>query len=383
MASFFCFIRVTTWSCYDKLQDRMNISFLDKQLYKIKEKVAAGQRLDFEDGLILYKSHDLIGVGRLADLVRRERHGKKAYYVYNQHLNYTNICINRCLFCAYSRDDGEKDAFTFSIEDVRARLLERIDEPVSELHVVGGLNPSLPFEYYIDLIKTIKEIRPDAAIKAFTAVEIDHLSGISGLSIEETISRLKDAGLSMMPGGGAEVMSDRVRKRLFPRKIDSRRWLEIMETVHGTGLTSNATMLYGHIETLEERVNHLISLRELQDKTDGFSAFIPLAFHSKNTKLSHIPATTAFDDLKNIAAARLMLDNFGHIKAYWVMIGEKLAQVALSFGADDLDGTIIEEKITHMAGAKSAKGLARAQIEHLISSAGFTPVERDSFYNSV
>ena len=361
----------------------MNISFSDKKLYKINEKVADGQRLDFSDGLVLYKSHDLVGIGRMADFVRRKRHGKKAYYVYNQHLNYTNVCINHCLFCAYSRDKDEKDAFTFSIEDIKARLLERIDEPVRELHVVGGLNPSLPFEYYIDLIKTIKEIRPEATIKAFTAVEIDHLSVISGFSVKETILKLKDAGLSMIPGGGAEIMSDRVRKKLFPRKIDSRKWLEIMKVIHRVGITSNATMLYGHIETLEERVDHLISLRKLQDKTGGFSAFIPLAFHSKNTKLSQIPATTAFDDLKNVAIARLMLDNFEHIKAYWVMIGEKLAQVALFFGADDLDGTIIEEKITHMAGAKSAKGLTRMNIEYLISSAGFTPVERDSFYNSV
>ncbi|MBU4463294.1 MAG: CofH family radical SAM protein, partial [Proteobacteria bacterium] len=219
--------------------------------------------------------------------------------------------------------------------------------------------------------------------KAFTAVEIDHISRIANLSLDETIISLKNAGVSMAPGGGAEVMSNRVKKRLFPKKIDGKRWLEIMEKLHGAGIISNATMLYGHIETIEERVDHLIRLRNLQDKTGGFSAFIPLAFHSKNTKLSQIPATTAFDDLKNIATARLMLDNFDHIKAYWVMIGEKMAQVALSFGADDLDGTIIEEKITHMAGAKSAKGLPREQIKHLISSAGFTPVERDSFYNPV
>ena len=361
----------------------MEFSFLDNKLYNINEKVASGERLDFEDGLALYKSHDLIGVGRIADHVRRKQHGNKAYYVYNQHINYTNICLNRCLFCAYARNNGEKGAFTFSIEDVKAQLLERIDEPVRELHVVGGLNPSLPFQYYIDLIKTIKKIRPEATIKAFTAVEIDHIANISNLSIDETIAELKIAGLSMVPGGGAEVMSSRIRNKLFPRKIDSTRWLEIMEALHSAGITSNATMLYGHIETIRERVQHLIKLRELQDKTGGFSAFIPLAFHSKNTKLPHIPPTTAFDDLKNIAAARLMLDNFNHIKAYWVMIGEKLAQTALSFGADDLDGTIIEEKITHMAGAKSAKGLSHEQIKRLISSAGFIPVERDSFYNPV
>lgn len=359
----------------------MKLSFSDKRLYKIKEKIKAGVRLDLEDGIILYKSNDLIGVGRLADMVRRKKHDCKAYYVYNQHINYTNICTNRCLFCAYARDKEENGAFTFSIDDVKAKLLERIDEPVRELHVVGGLNPSLPFDYYLDLLKTIKEIRPNATIKAFTAVEIDHISRIANLSLDETIIKLKNAGLSMTPGGGAEVMSNRVKKRLFPKKIDGKRWLEIMEKLHGAGIISNATMLYGHIETIEERVDHLIRLRNLQDKTGGFSAFIPLAFHSKNTKLSQIPATTAFDDLKNVATARLMLDNFDHIKAYWVMIGEKMAQVALSFGADDLDGTIIEEKITHMAGAKSAKGLPREQIKHLISSAGFTAVERDSFYN--
>lgn len=361
----------------------MNILLIDDRLNEIKEKILANKRLDFEDGLLLYKSRDLIGIGRLADYVRRKRHGDRAYYVYNQHLNYTNVCLNRCLFCAYARDEKEKDAFTLSIEDVMTKLTQRIDEPIRELHVVGGLNPSLSFEYYISLIKTIKKVRPNATIKAFTAVEIDYLSKISNTSVDETIAALKGAGLSMMPGGGAEVMSDRVREKLFPRKIKSNRWLEIMEAVHREGLTSNATMLYGHIETIEERVHHLIRLRKLQDKTKGFSAFIPLAFHSKNTKLSQIPDTTAFDDLKSIAVARLMLDNFEHIKAYWVMIGEKLAQVALSFGADDLDGTIIEEKITHMAGAKSAKGLTRAQMEHLISSAGFVPTERDSFYNPV
>jgi aminodeoxyfutalosine synthase len=361
----------------------MKYSFLDKSLNKINDKVVSGERLGFEDGIALYKSNDLIGVGHLADYVRRKLHGKKAFYVYNQHLNFTNICLNRCLFCAFSRDDGEKDAFALSIDDVRSRLMERINEPVRELHVVGGLNPSLSFDYYIELLNTIKEVRPDSTIKAFTAVEIDHIAKVGGLSIEETIAELKKAGLEMIPGGGAEVMSDRVRKKLFPRKIDSNRWLEIMEALHSAGLTSNATMLYGHIETLNERVDHLIKLRELQDKTGGFTAFIPLAFHSQNTRLSHLPSTTAFDDLKNIALARLMLDNFSHIKAYWVMIGERLAQVGLSFGADDLDGTIIEEKITHMAGAKSAKGLTRAQMEHLISSAGFTPVERDSFYGKI
>ena len=360
-----------------------NLSFLDNRLEKIYNKVKDGKRLDLNDGLILYETHDLSGIGRIADFARRQRHGDNAFFVYNQHINYTNLCINGCKFCAYARDEKTGDAFTLNIDDVNLKILERINEPVREFHIVGGLNPALPFNYYIDLIKSIKKLRPDAAIKAFTAVEIDFISKIAGFSLDETLARLIDAGLSMMPGGGAEVMSSRVREKLFPKKISAKRWLEVMTAAHKAGITSNATMLYGHIETTEERVNHLILLRELQDQTGGFSAFIPLAFHPQNTQMSHLHNTTACDDLKNIAAARLMLDNFEHIKAYWVMIGEKLAQIALSFGADDLDGTIIEEKITHMAGATSAKGLSREEMERIIVAAGFIPVERDSFYNPV
>lgn len=361
----------------------MKIKFLDKHLNHIYNKVQCDHRLNFDDGLLLYNSFDLIGIGHIANYVREKRHKSIAYYVYNQHLNYTNVCINRCLFCAYAVNEGEKNSYTYTMKDIKQRLLERINEPVDELHVVGGLNPALSFDYYITLLKTIKTIRPNAVIKAFTAVEIDYLSKIAKLSIHEVIKALIDAGLGMMPGGGAEVMSDRVRQKLFPKKIGRKRWLEIQEAVHKAGLKTNATMLYGHIETAQERVNHLLSLRTLQDKTGGFSAFIPLAFHSENTQLSQIPQTTAFDDLKNISIARLILDNFNHIKAYWVMIGEQLAQLALSFGADDLDGTIIEEKITHTAGAKSAKGLTCKQMVSLISSAGFQPVRRDSFYNVI
>ncbi len=357
--------------------------FTDKKLEKLLIKVESGTRLSKEDGLLLFQTPDLLGVGMLADYERRKRHGDNAFYVYNQHLNYTNICKNKCLFCAYAVDRDANGAYSWTMTDIEQKLLERIDEPINELHIVGGLDPALDFNYFTDLLKTVKRIRPEAAVKAFTCVEIDYLSELSGLSIKETIECLKEAGLDMMPGGGAEVMSDRVRSRLFPRKIDSRRWLEVMESVHGAGLVSNATMLYGHIETLEERVDHFIKLRELQDRTGGFSAFIPLAFHSENTRLPHIPPTTAVDDLKMVAAARLMLDNFDHIKAYWVMIGEKLSQVALSFGADDLDGTIIEERITHTAGAKSAKGHTREQMEEMIRSAGFIPRERDSFYRMI
>lgn len=355
----------------------------DTSLHPILEKIRFGTRLDISDGLALYASKDMTGIGYLADKVRRERHGKKAFFVYNQHVNYTDACINRCRFCAFSKTVGDPAAFTLSVDDVREKLLARIDEPITEIHMVGGLNPALPFNYYVDLLKTIKDVRPNATIKAFTAVEIDWLAGISGMSPADTIAALKDAGLGMTPGGGAEVMSERVRQELFPRKISSDRWLTVIAELHRSGLTSNATMLYGHMETIEERVAHLLRLRELQDNTGGFSAFIPLAFHSANTTLDHLPRTTAFDDLKTIAAARLILDNFEHIKAYWVMIGEKLAQAALAYGADDLDGTIIEEKITHMAGATSATGLTRQQMQEMIRSAGFEPVERDSFYRPV
>jgi len=358
----------------------MRTRFKDKRLQRIKEKIDASRRLDAEDGRLLYESNDIVGIGRLADRVRRNRHGKTAYFVYNQHINYTNICINRCRFCAYSRSLGEEGAFVLSAEDIRAALERRRHEPITEIHMVGGLHPSLPFDHYLELLDAIHAIRPDATIKAFTAVEIDYLARLYDHSLEETISRLKTAGLGLIPGGGAEVMSERIHQRLFPRKIGKERWLEVMAALHAAGLKSNATMLYGHIETTEERVAHLLELRQLQDQTGGFSAFIPLAFHSENTELSDIPATTAFEDLKNVAIARLILDNFDHIKAYWVMIGEKLAQTALSFGADDLDGTIMEEKITHMAGARSAKGLSYTKMKELIGAAGYTPVERDAFY---
>ncbi|MEE4364808.1 MAG: aminofutalosine synthase MqnE [Desulfotignum sp.] len=359
----------------------MNITFTDQRLEHIFAKARQGSRLSREDGICIYETSDLMGVGQIANHARSQRHGKKAYYVYNQHINYTNICKNRCRFCAYARNENDADAYAWSMADIAQRLMERIDEPVDELHIVGGLNETLGFDYYIDLLKTVKRIRPTAAIKAFTCVEIDYLSRLSGLGVEQTISRLKDAGLDMMPGGGAEVLNTRIHDALFPRKIDHTRWKQIVKAVHAAGIKTNATMLYGHIETIAERVDHLITLREIQDETAGFSAFIPLAFHSQNTKLSHLPPTTAMDDLKAVAAARLMLDNFDHIKAYWVMIGEPLAQVALGFGADDLDGTIIEERITHTAGARSAKGLTRDQMENMIRKAGFEPVQRDSFYN--
>lgn len=363
--------------------DGPNLRFRDEALYPIAEKLAAGRRLSREDGLTLFASPDLHGVGALAHARRRQRHGDHAFYVYNQHVNYTNVCRNRCQFCAFARDRAEEGAYTYTLDDVRQRLLDRRDEPIREIHMVGGLNPALPFSHYLDLLAVIREIRPQATIKAFTAVEIDHLATISGMSLTDTLAALRDAGLGMIPGGGAEILSPRVHAALFPKKIDGRRWLEVTEATHRAGLVGNATMLYGHIETVEERVDHLLQLRDLQDRTGGFSAFIPLAFHPENTRLSHLKGPTAALDLKVVAVSRLLLDNIEHVKAYWVMLGEKLAQVALYFGADDLDGTIVEEKITHMAGATSPKGLAREEMERFILAAGFTAVERDSFYAPV
>ena len=355
-------------------QDRFSI---------IRDKVLLQQRLGFEDGMFLFESNDIARIGRLADIVRKRLNGNRAYYVYNQHINYTNICVSDCRFCAYAKKPGDAGAYAWTVSDIRQRILSRIEEPITELHIVGGLNPDLPFQYYTELLEAAREIRPGATLKAFTAVELDFIANNAGLCVEDVIGRLKESGLAMLPGGGAEVMSSRIQESLFPRKINGKRWLDIMEIAHGSGLMTNATLLYGHIETYAERVSHLMALRDLQDRTSGFCAFIPLAFHSANTGLSHLPATTAFDDLKTIAISRLMLDNFPHIKAYWVMIGEKLAQLALSFGADDLDGTIIEERISHEAGATSPKGLTRDQLKHLITSAGYDPVERDAFYRPV
>jgi len=361
----------------------MRTSNMKDRFSKIRDKVLSQERLEFEDGLFLFESNEIARIGQLADIARKRLNENRAFFVYNQHINYTNICVSNCQFCAYAKKPGDAGAYAWTASDIRQRILSRIEEPITELHIVGGLNPDLPLQYYTELLEAAREIRPGATLKAFTAVELDFIANNAGLSVEDVIGRLKESGLAMLPGGGAEVMSSRIHESLFPRKINGKRWLDIMEIAHGSGLMTNATLLYGHIETYAERISHLMALRDLQDRTSGFCAFIPLAFHSANTGLSHLPTTTAFDDLKTIAISRLMLDNFPHIKAYWVMIGEKLAQLALSFGADDLDGTIIEERISHEAGATSPKGLTRDQLKHLITSAGYDPVERNAFYRPV
>ena len=352
-------------------------------LGKILEKVVAKERLSFADGLQLYQCKDILAVGYLANLVRNRLNGDNTYFIYNQHINYSNICTNLCKFCAFGRDKDSELAFEMTVAEVQQKVRDRLAEPISEIHMVGGIHPDLPFEYYLELLQGIKAVRPDVHIQAFTCVEIAHLAELSGKTVVETLNLLKDAGLGSLPGGGAEVFSPRIRQLTCEKKLSGNDWLEIAKTAHRQGLNTNATMLYGHIETLEERLEHLDALRTAQDETNGFLAFIPLAFHPKNTAMSELARTTGLDDLKNIAVARLFLDNFPHIKAYWVMIGPQMAQIALSFGADDMDGTVKEEVITHMAGAETEQTIGSGTLVRLIKDAGRVPVQRDTLYNVI
>ncbi len=354
--------------------------FQDPRLQPIYEKVAAGTRLDREDGLTLFHSADLLGVGYLANLVRRRLHGNKAFYVYNQHINYSNICVNGCKFCAFSRKAGEPGAYEMTLEEIFGKVQERAREPITEIHIVGGCHPDLPFSFYLEMMRGIKKLRPEVHLQAFTAVEIAHLADKAGLSAADTLLALREAGLGSLPGGGAEVFSPRIRQTLCPEKLAPEGWLGVSQTAHRLGMNTNATMLYGHLETLEERVDHMVKLREAQDETQGFLAFIPLAFHPQNTGLSDLSGPSAIDDLKTLAVSRLMLDNLPHIKAFWIMLGPKLSQISLCFGVDDVDGTVMEERITHMAGAQTPQGLTRKQLRALIREAGCEPVERDTLY---
>ena len=381
---------------------------------KIEAKVLSGHRLSIDDALSLFQSDDIFTIGRLANIIAGKKNGKNAYFIQNRHINPTNICVNRCKFCAFSRSKGEKGAYELSIKEIIKKLKREGSEvrgqrsavkskikplapcplppSFSEVHIVGGLHPDWQLDFYLEMLRQIKKALPHIHIKAFTAVEIDYFSKISGLSLADIFIALKNAGLDSMPGGGAEIFDARVRNKICPEKIPGKRWLKIMEAAHNAGIKTNATMLYGHLETYKHRIEHMRKLRELQDRTGGFQAFIPLAFHPLNTELevrgersgvSKIHYTSGIDDLKTIAISRLFLDNFQHIKAYWIMLGEKIAQLALLFGADDLDGTIIEEKITHSAGALSANALTRAQLVNLIEKAGKIPVEGDSYYRLV
>jgi aminodeoxyfutalosine synthase len=351
---------------------------------EIKGKIEAGERLSRDDALYLFQSDRIHEIGELADKVSRRVNGDRVYFILNRHINPTNICVNRCRFCAFSRSKGDRDAYEMTIDDILEDVRKAKQElgRLSEVHIVSGLHPDWNFDYYLEILSSIKSEFPEIGIKAFTAVEIDYFSRKSGLPVEEVLFRLKEAGLDIMPGGGAEIFASMTRNQICPEKISGERWLAIVKTAHTLGIKTNATMLYGHVESYEDRVDHLFRLRELQDQTGGFLAFIPLSYQPENTDIK-VPYPSGIDDLKTIAISRLVLDNIPHIKAYWIMLGEKLAQLALLFGADCLEGTVIEERIAHSAGARSKRGMGISEIVHLIRETGKIPVERDSFYNSL
>ncbi|MCE2400473.1 aminofutalosine synthase MqnE [Candidatus Poribacteria bacterium] len=360
--------------------------FTDPKLPTIYEKVKAKKRLSFEEGITLYESPDITGVGFIANQSREHLNGNVVYYNINQHIDYSNVCIlhARCHFCAFARKNMQTEgAWEMSVDEFLDKAMYSIEHGCTEIHSVGGLHPKLPFDYYLQIIRGLKERMPDVHLKFFTAVEVHHFSRIFKMSIEDVLKQLREAGLDSLPGGGAEIFAEETREKICPGKLSAEGWLEIHDIAHRLGIPTNATMLYGHLETNEDRVDHLIRLREQQDKSGGFVTFIPLAFHPANTRLAYLPSTSGLTDLRNIAVSRLMLDNMPHIKVYWIMTGLKTAQIALSFGADDIDGTVTEEKITHMAGADTPEAVSVDALTRLIEEAGYIPVERDTLYNEI
>jgi len=361
----------------------MQVVIEDPRLKPILEKVETGVRLSEEDGVVLYRTGDILALGYMANLVRERLHGDTTYFNVNRHINPTDVCVASCRLCAFGKRVRDPKAYTMSLDQVWHVAGEGWTEAVTEFHIVGGLHPELTLDWYCQMLRGLKERFPQVHLKAFTMVEIGYLAQRTKISVQEVLERLRDAGMDSLPGGGAEIFSDRVRRIICDHKITGEEWLATARTAHRLGLHSNCTMLYGHIENEEDRVDHLMKLRALQDDTHGFVTFIPLAFHPDNTALSHIPKTTGFLDIKNIAVARLMLDNIPHIKAYWIMMTPKIAQIALRFGADDIDGTVVEEKIYHDAGATTSQSLRRGELLGLIRKAGREPVERDTLYRPV
>ena len=353
-------------------------------LLDITDKLDAGVRLTLEEGVRLFDAPDLLAVGFLANREREKRHGRRTFYNYNIRLEATNVCVASCLFCSFARlKPGDTDAYTMTLEQVWDKLRRRADQPLTEIHVVNGLHPDLPFDYYTEMLRGFKRIRPDIHLKCFTAVEIAFFADLYGMTDEQVLRELMAAGLDSLPGGGAEIFAERVRRKIAHDKCGTERYLEIHRTAHRLGMRTNVTMLYGHIETSEERVDHMLRARALQDETGGFQAFIPLAFHPDNNQMRKLPAPSAADTLRVHAVARLMCDNIDHVKAFWIATGVDVAQTCLWFGADDLDGTVQEEKIYHMAGSRTPTALSTREIERLIRAAGRDPVERDTFYRVV
>ena len=358
-------------------------TFDDSRLLPIHEKVLAGTRLDFDDGLALFRSNDLLGIGYLANLVRERMHGNVTFFNVNRHINPTDVCVASCRLCAFGKRKKDPKAYTMSLDEVWHRAGEGWSESVTEFHIVGGLHPELTLDWYCEMLRGLKQRFPQVHLKAFTMVEVSWFAQRTKLSYKQVLEKLRAAGMDSMPGGGAEIFNEGIRRIICDHKIDGGEWLDIAREAHKMGIRSNCTMLYGHIERDEDRVDHLMRLRAVQEETGGFVTYIPLAFHPQNTPLHHIPKTTGFTDLKNIAVARLMLDNIPHIKAYWVMMTPEIAQIAQRFGANDLDGTIVEEHIYHDAGATTEQGMNRKQLLRLIREAGREPVERDTAYNKV
>src|SRR5437870_6575797 len=349
----------------------------------IRAKVEAGQRLSFDDGVFLYDEADLFDLGALANNVRERKNGNFGYYNVNAHINPTNVCVYRCIFCAFRSDLKSPKGYVMSDEQILDRAAEAERNGATELHIVGGLHHQLPYEWYLNVVKIIRQAHPRLHLKAYTAVEWDWFARLTGRSMRDILAEFQEAGLGSLPGGGAEIFHPEVRDKICEHKADADSWIRIHKEAHELGLRSNATMLYGHIEKGWHRIDHLCRLRALQDETGGFQTFIPLAFHPDNTSLAHLPKPSSLLDLRTMAISRLMLDNFPHIKAYWVMLGIKTAQVALSFGADDLDGTVVHEKIYHDAGSDSPQELSVAEIRRLLAEAGRIPVERDTLYREV
>src|SRR3982750_4009280 len=357
--------------------------FEDQTLLPLLSKVEAGERLTFDDGVRLYRTPDLLAVGYMANLIRERMHGDTTYFNVNRHINPTDVCVARCRLCAFGKKAKDPNAYTMSMDQVWEIAGKGYAEAVTEFHIVGGLHPELTLDWFCEMIAGLKLRYPDVHLKAFTMVEVAFFARRAKISIRETLQRLKDAGVDSMPGGGAEIFSERVRRIICDHKIDGNEWIETARAAHEIGLKTNCTMLYGHLENPDDLSDHLVRLRSLQDDTNGLVTFIPLAFHPANTALAHLSTTTGFDDLKQIAISRLMLDNIPHIKAYWIMMTPGVAQIAQRFGANDIDGTVVEEKIYHNAGGQTAQHLRRQDLLRLIREAGREPVERDTSYRPV
>lgn len=349
------------------------------------QKAAQGIRLSFDDAIKLYRLNDLLSLAEWARAAKERKNGKKVYYNVNRHINLTNICTANCPLCAFSCKAGDQQGFILSKEEIRTMLIATAKKTpgLTEVHMVSALHPDEPFSYYVDIVKTVKDVLPRVHLKAFTPVEIVHFAQIADLSIKQVLIILKEAGLDSLPGGGAEILDDAVRNIICPNKATTAQWIETIKTAHHLGILTNATMMYGHVETIEQRISHLFTLRDIQDETNGFQAYVSFPFHPANTELSHLKRVSSWEDLKMIALSRLILDNIDHIKAFWMMLTQPIAQLALAFGVDDLDGTVEEEKIIHAAGATTKAGITKLEIIKMVEETGYVPIERDTFYHLV